>query len=49
VDLRSDKEKRTEREAYAGGSLGPEVDELVAELIEIDRIHDFVSDHGSTF
>lgn len=49
VDLRSDKEKQIEREAYAGLSLGPEVDALVAQLIEIGQTCDFVSDSGDNF
>ena len=49
VDLRSDKEKQIEREAYAGLSLGPEVDALIAELIEIGRTCDFVSNSGDDF
>lgn len=43
LDLRSDEERQIEREAYAGVSLGPEVDALVAELIEIGRNEDFLS------
>jgi len=43
IDFRSDEERQIEREAEAGLSLGPEVDSLVAELIEIGRSDGFLS------
>ena len=49
VDLRSDEERQIEREAYTGVTLGPDVDPLLEELMEIGRICDFVSDSGGDF
>jgi hypothetical protein len=49
IDLRSDEEKRIEREAYAGLSLGPEVDSLVAQLVEIGQAYDYISGSGDNF
>jgi hypothetical protein len=49
IDLRSDKEKQIEREAYDSLSLGTEADSLVTELIEIGRTCDFVSDSGDSY
>jgi len=43
VDLRDDKERQIERKAYAGESLGPEVDRPVAELTEIGRKDGYLS------
>ncbi len=43
IDLRDDKEREIERDAYAGESLGPDVDRLVAELIQIGRTDGYVS------
>lgn len=42
-DLRSDKEREIERSAYAGESLGTDLDGLVAELIEIGRTDGYLS------
>lgn len=49
VDIRSNREKQIEREAYASLSLGPEIDPLVAELVEIGRNCDFFSNPGGSF
>jgi len=42
-DLRSDDERQMEREAYAGLSLGPEIDHIVDELTRIGSIDGFLS------
>lgn len=42
-DLRDDKERKIERDAIAGISLGEEYDLLVKELIEIGRSDDYLS------
>ena len=49
VDLRSNKERQIEREAYRALSLGPEADPLVEELIEIGQTYNFISDPGGNF
>lgn len=49
ADLRSDREKRIEKRANNGLSLGPEIDELITELVEIGRISDFISISGGSF
>jgi len=43
TDSRPAKERQIEREAYAGLSLGPEIDPLVTELIEIGLSDGFLS------
>jgi hypothetical protein len=43
VDLRDEKERQIEKKAYAGESLGPEVDRLVAELMQIGRTDGYLS------
>lgn len=49
ADLRSDKEKRVEKRAYSSLSLGPDVDVLIAELVEIGRTCGFISAPGGNF
>lgn len=49
ADLRSEKEKCIEKRAHNGFSLGPEIDELIIELVEIGRINDFISIPGGNF
>lgn len=49
LDLRSEEEKQIEREAYNGVSLGPDIDDLVTELIGIGQESDFISDPGGIF
>lgn len=49
LDLRLEEEKQMEREAYSGVSLGPDVDALVIELVEIGQRDDFISDPGGFF
>lgn len=41
IDYRTDEERQMEREARAGVSLGPELDSVVAELIDIGRMEGF--------
>lgn len=43
LDLRDDKERQIERDAYAGKSVDPDFDRLVAELIEIGKTDSYVS------
>jgi|GEM_PF-414451 len=42
-DMRDDKERQIARDAYVGKSLGPDVDRLVTELIQIGRTDDYLS------
>ena len=43
IDMRSEKEKQIERDAYADKSLGPEADRLVEELIQIGETDGYLS------
>ncbi|KYK37353.1 MAG: hypothetical protein AYK18_10190 [Theionarchaea archaeon DG-70] len=49
ADLQSDKEKCVEKRAYSSLSLGPDVDVLVTELVEIGRTCGFISTPGGNF
>ena len=50
IDLRDDKERHIERDAYGGESLGAEADQLIAELIRIGRSDGYLSmNHGGKF
>ncbi|MBU7026892.1 MAG: hypothetical protein HXS48_08115 [Theionarchaea archaeon] len=49
ADLRSDKEKCIEKRAYSSLSLGPDVDVLIVELLEIGRTCGFISTPGGNF
>lgn len=49
IDVRSEKEKRIEREAFLEVSLGCDIDKFVNELIEIGKNSNFVSFSGDAF
>lgn len=49
IDVRSEKEKRIERDAFMGISLGNDIDKFVIELIEIGKYSNFVSFSGDAF
>jgi hypothetical protein len=49
IDVRSEREKRIEREAFMEVSLGRDIDKFVNELIEIGKNTDFISFSSDAF
>ncbi|MEK7652976.1 MAG: hypothetical protein AAB358_00620 [Patescibacteria group bacterium] len=43
IDLRDSKERQIEKDAHAGRSLGPDIDRLVTELIQIGETDGYLS------
>jgi hypothetical protein len=49
IDVRSDREKSIERDAFLELSLGNDIDKFVTELIEIGKNSNFISFSGDAF